>query len=67
VVKIFTWANSQINVNGLVATSQLNSTQRRQAQMPWGGRFLFFNHACGKDLRQRASTTHPITLFEQLR
>ena len=35
--------------------------------MPWGGMFLFFNHACGKDLRQRASTTHPITLFEQIR
>ena len=64
--KIFAWANSEINANSLVATSQLNSTQRRQAQMPWGGR-IFFDRACGKDLRQRASTTHPITLFEQLR
>jgi hypothetical protein len=62
-VKIFIRANYQVNANGLTDTS----TQRRQPQIPWSGRILFFDHACGKDLRQRASTTHPITLFEQLR
>ena len=38
--KIFAWANSEINANSLVATSQLNSTQRRQAHAV--GRQVFF-------------------------